>query len=203
MIALDKLSRSLIFKDFRKMLNAEFGEAEASRIWKEANGYLLELERKHPDITGDNKMMILPAAALYLALRDHAPEQALPLLQSYGTKMGNKIAGVVHAVTSIPGVSRLMWKNAPKLMRNSSSPKKGYTRRIVSETNELVAVDILSCPLHDVAVKIGIPEAALMVCAMDKAYMSGFKYIRYTRTASVAEGDECCDYRLSYDNSKI
>ena len=200
---MDKLSRSLIFKGFRKMLNAEFGEAKASQIWKEANGYLLELERKHPDITGDNKMMILPAAALYLALRDHAPEQALPLLQSYGTKMGNKIAGVVHAVTSIPGVSRLMWKNAPKLMRNSSSPKKGYTRRIVSETNELVAVDILSCPLHDVAVKIGIPEAALMVCAMDKAYMSGFKYIRYTRTTSVAEGDECCDYRLSYDHSKI
>lgn len=185
------------------MLNAEFGEAKASQIRKEANGYLLELERKHPDITGDNKMMILPAAALYLALRDHAPEQALPLLQSDGTKMGNKIAGVVHAVTSIPGVSRLMWKNAPKLMRNSSSPKKGYTRRIVSETNELVAVDILSCPLHDVAVKIGIPEAALMVCAMDKAYMSGFKYIRYTRTTSVAEGDECCDYRLSYDHSKI
>ena len=203
MIALDKLSRSLIFKDFRKMLNAEFREAEASRIWKEANGYLLELERKHPDITGDNKMMILPSAALYLALRNHAPEQALPLLQSYGTKMGNKIAGVVHAVTSIPGVSRLMWKNAPKLMRNSSSPKKGYTRRIVSETNELVAVDILSCPLHDVAVKIGIPEAALMVCAMDKAYMSGFKYIRYTRSTSVAEGAECCDYRLSYDHSKI
>lgn len=200
---MDKLSRSLIFKGFRKMLNAEFGEAKASQIRKEANGYLLELERKHPDITGDNKMMILPAAALYLALRDHAPEQALPLLQSDGTKMGNKIAGVVHAVTSIPGVSRLMWKNAPKLMRNSSSPKKGYTRRIVSETNELVAVDILSCPLHDVAVKIGIPEAALMVCAMDKAYMSGFKYIRYTRTTSVAEGDECCDYRLSYDHSKI
>ena len=200
---MDKLSRSLIFKGFRKMLNAEFGEAKASQIRKEANGYLLELERKHPDITGDNKMMILPAAALYLALRDHAPEQALPLLQSDGTKMGNKIAGVVHAVTSIPGVSRLMWKNAPKLMRNSSSPKKGYTRRIVSETNELVAVDILSCPLHDVAVKIGIPEAALMVCAMDKAYMSGFKYIRYTRTTSVAEGDECCDYRLSYDHSRI
>ena len=199
---MDKLSRSLIFKDFRKMLNAEFGEAEASRIWKEANGYLLELERKHPDITGDNKMMILPSAALYLALRNHAPEQALPLLQSYGTKMGNKIAGVVHAVTSIPGVSRLMWKNAPKLMRNSSSPKKGYTRRIVSETNELVAVDILSCPLHDVAVKIGIPEAALMVCAMDKACMSGFKYIRYTRTTSVAEGDECCDYRLRFDLDK-
>ena len=185
------------------MLNAEFGEAEAARIWLDANQKLLELESKHPDITGDNKMMILSSAALYLALRNHAPEQALPLLRSYGTKMGEKVASIVHAVTSIPGVSKLMWNNAPRLMRNSSSPEKGYTRRIVSETSELVGVDILSCPLHDAAVNIGVPEAVLLVCAMDKAYMSGFKHIRYTRTTSVGEGDDCCDYRLSYDKDKL
>lgn len=202
MAEVDRLSKSLIFKGFRKTLSAEFGESEASQIWQEANGRLLELERKHPDITGDNKMMILPSAALYLALQNHAPEQTLPLLRSYGTKMGNKIAGIVHAITSIPGVSKLMWKNAPKLMRNSSSPEKGYTRRIVSETAELVGVDILSCPLHNAAIKIGVPEAALMICAMDKAYMTGFKHICYTRTTSVAEGDECCDYRLSFDPDK-
>lgn len=199
---MDKLSRSLIFKGFRKVLRAGFGEEKASQIWQEANRNLLELERKNPDITGDNKMMILPAAALYLALKNYAPEQALPLMRAYGTRMGEKIAGIIHGITSIPGVPRLIWKNAPQLMRNSSSPKKGYTRRIVSETSELVGVDILSCPLHDSAVKIGVPEAALMVCAMDKAYMTGFKHIRYTRTTSVAEGAECCDYRLSYDKSK-
>ena len=199
---MDKLSKSLIFKGFRKVLSAEFGEDKASQTWQEANGHLLELERKHPDITGDDRMMILPSAALYLALRSHAPEKALPLMRAYGTKMGEKIAGIIHGITSIPGVSRLIWKNAPRLMRNSSSPEKGYTRRIVSETSELVGVDILSCPLHDAAVQIGVPEAALMICAMDKAYMTGFKHIRYTRTTSVAEGAQCCDYRLSYDKSK-
>ena len=202
MIAVNKLSRSLIFKGFRKMLTAQFGEAEASQIWQEANSHLLELERKHPGISGDNRMMILPSAALYLVLQNHAPEQALPLLRDYGTKIGSKIAGIVHAITSIPGVSRLMWKNAPKLMRNSSNPDKGYTRRIVSETRELVGVDILSCPLNDAAVKIGVPEAALVICAMDKAYMTGFKHIRYNRTTSVAEGAEYCDYRLRYDETK-
>lgn len=202
MIVVDKLSRSLIFKGFRKVLRAEFGEEKASQIWQEANRNLMELEGKNPDITGDNKMMILPAAALYLALKNYAPEQALPLMRAYGTKMGERVAGIIHGITSIPGVSRLIWKNAPRLMRNSSSPEKGYTRRIVSETSELVGVDILSCPLHDSAVKIGVPEAVLMVCAMDKAYMTGFRHIRYTRTTSVAEGAECCDYRLSYDKSK-
>lgn len=202
MISVDKLSNSLIFKNFRKKLCAEFGEALASEIWQSANQNLLELESKHPDITGDSKMMILPSAALYLSLRNHAPEQALSLMRAYGTKIGERIAGIIHAITSIPGVSKLIWKNAPQLMRSSSSPRKGYTRRIVSEAGDLVGVDILSCPLHDDAVKIGVPEAALMICSMDKAYMTGFKHIRYTRTTSVAEGDACCDYRLKFDLDK-
>lgn len=198
----DKLGRSLLFKGFLKLLRVEIGAEQAEQIWQEANLNLQELEDKHPDITGDNKIMILPAAALYQAVRKYAPEMALPLMRSYGTKMGQKIAGIIHAVTSVPGVSWLMWRNAPALMRKSSSPEAGYTRRIVSETKELVGVDILSCPLHDAAVRIGVPEAAQMVCAMDKAYMNGFKHIRYTRTTSVAEGGVCCDYRLSYDKEK-
>jgi len=198
---MDKLRKSLIFKDFRKMLDTELGEAKATKVWKEANQNLLEMESKFPDIKGDNKIIILPSAALYLALQKHTSEQALSLMRSYGTEIGVKMAAIVHAITTIPGVPRLIWKNAPRLMRNSSSPQKGYTRRIVSETSDLVGVDILSCPLHDAAIRIGVPEAVLMVCAMDKAYMSGFKHIRYTRTTSVGEGDACCDYRLSYDNN--
>lgn len=198
----NKLNKSFIYRGFRKDLTSQYAADFADEIWADANAYLGELESAHKDITGDNKMMILPAAALYKALSKRDPERALPLLKNYGTKIGYKIAGIVHTVTSIPGVSSLMWKNAAKLMRNMSSEKKGYTRRIVSETDELVAVDILSCPLHDAAVRIGVPEAAQVVCAMDKAYMTGFCHIDYTRTTSVAEGDTCCDYRLSYNKSK-
>lgn len=199
---MDKLGNSLLFKGFRKTLMGQFGEEPAARIWQEANENLRELKGRYPDIAGDSKMLILPAAALYLSLQKYAPEQALPLLCAYGTRLGQKIARVIHAVTSVPGVSKGLWKHMPGLMRKTSSPKAGYTRRIVSETHELVGVDILSCPLHDAAVRIGVPEAARMVCAMDKAYMTGFKYIRYSRTASVAEGGPCCDYRLTFDREK-
>lgn len=201
-MATDKLGRSFIFKGFRKKLTGQLGDETAASIWQTANTNFMELERLHPDITGDSRMMIPPSAALYLALKEQAPEQ-VDLLKEYGTEIGNKIARIIHGVTSIPGVPQRLWKNMPALMQKTSSPKLGYTRRIVSETRELVGVDILSCPLHDAAVKIGVPEAALIVCAMDKAYMTGFKHIRYTRTTSVAEGAECCDYRLSYDKNKL
>ena len=179
-----------------------FGEDVAQKIWVEANITLAQLQKQHRDLDGDSKMLILPTVSLLSALRKVMPEQALPLLTAYGRSIGEKIAGIVHGITAIPGVPELLWKTMPGLMRTMSGPGKGYTRRIVSETSELVGVDILSCPLHDAAVKIGMPEAALVVCAMDKAYMTGFRHIQYTRTTSVAEGAECCDYRLRYDPNK-
>lgn len=190
-----------IFRGFRKTLSTQLGEDAANIICQNANVKHKELAQHYPEITGDSKMMILPSAALYMALSEHAPER-VDLLKDYGTQVGERIARVVHVATSIPGVSRLLWNRMPGLMRAISSAEKGYTRKIVSETRELVGVDILSCPLHDAVVKIGVPEAAHVVCAMDKAYMTGFKHIRYTRTTSVAEGDPCCDYRLTYDRNK-
>lgn len=198
----DKLSRSMIYGGFRGVLTDLFGKAEADGIWSEANRRLLSLAPRGSKLDRDSKMMVLPAAALYLALRERAPEQALSLLTDYGTHMGQKIGGAVHAITSIPGVPKLLWAHMPRLMRAMSAPEKGYIRRIVSADSGLVGVDILSCPLHNAAVDLGIPEAALVVCAMDKAYMTGFRHIRYTRTGSVAQGDACCDYRLQYDETK-
>lgn len=198
----DRLGRSIVYKGFRKTLTERFGEDTARQIWRKANENLYVLEKKFPRMSRDNKLMILPATALYGALREHSPDCALVMLKAYGTETGEKIAKIIHSFTSVPGVPQLLWKNMPKLMRKMSSPEAGYTRRIISETKELVGVDILSCPLHDAAIRIGMPEAAQVICAMDKAYMTGFRHIRYTRTTSVAEGGECCDYRLSYDKNK-
>ncbi len=199
----DKLGQSIIYRWFRKTLATQFGESCAAQIWASANDHLTSMKKWESQMDSDSRMMILPAAALYTALYEYSPEQALPLLTDYGTQIGRKIAGIVHAITSIPGVAKLLWNHMPKLMRTMSSPGKGYTRRIISETAELVGVDILSCPLHNWAVKMDVPEAALVVCAIDKAYMTGFKHIQYTRTTSVAQGDACCDYRLRYDKSKM
>ena len=194
---MSKLDKSFVYKGFRTLLAERNGEAEAQRIWADASLRLAALEKAHPDLDSDSRMMILPAAALYQV----SPE-TLPLMREYAADMGRRIGRVIHGVTSIPGVSRLLWSQMPRLMRTMSSPEKGYERRIVSETKELVGVDILSCPLHEAAKRLGVPEVAAVVCAMDKAYMTGFKFIQYTRTTAIGEGDACCDYRLRFDPDK-
>ena len=194
---MSKLDKSFVYKGFRTLLAERNGEAEAQRIWADASLRLAALEKAHPDLDSDSRMMILPAAALYQV----SPE-TLPLMREYAADMGRRIGRVIHGVTSIPGVSRLLWSQMPRLMRTMSSPEKGYERRIVSETKELVGVDILACPLHKAAKRLGVPEVAAVVCAMDKAYMTGFKFIQYTRTTAIGEGDACCDYRLRFDPDK-
>ncbi|MBQ8200970.1 MAG: L-2-amino-thiazoline-4-carboxylic acid hydrolase [Clostridia bacterium] len=202
MAAKDILSRSPVYKGFRKTLVQQYGAEKAAALWQDANARLAAMAAAHRTLGRDCRMMLLPAAALYAALKEQDPVKALPLLRDYGTAVGGRIARMMHAVTSVPGVPKLLWRNMPALMRTMSSPEKGYSRVIVSETEELVGVDIIACPLHDAAVAVGLPEAAQVVCAMDKAYMTGFRHIVYTRSTSVAEGAACCDYRLRYDRSK-
>ena len=73
----------------------------------------------------------------------------------------------------------------------------GYEIKNLKVTKEQCFMDVVSCPLYDKARELGTPEAVQMICCMDKEYMSGFRGVDYKRTKSVAEGDDCCDYRLT------
>ena len=127
---------------------------------------------------------------------------AVDLLNAYGDAMGRRFAGIVHCITSVPGVSGLIWRHVDSIMDRMSGENLGYQRRIVSEPPEMFGVDILSCPYHELARELGNEKAVLCICHMDKAYMQGFHHIRYERTTAVSEGAECCDYRLRFDPEK-
>lgn len=197
-----KLDKSFIFKKCKPFLDEKYGSDKSNAIWHTANVELDHLLKEHKNIGSDEKMMVLPLCALYLAMKKMGMEDALDILKEYGVQAGNDISKMIYKITSFPGVSKLLWKNMPKLMRITSSPKKGYERRIISETTELVGVDILLCPLCEMAKSLGVPEITEVVCLIDKGQMIGFRYIDYTRTKSLGNGDDYCDYRLRFNENK-
>ena len=73
--------------------------------------------------------MVIPAVCLYKALVHHGKDTEI--LNTYGKEQGERFAKAVHALTSIPGVDRLIWNNAEKLGDKMSSEKLGYRRRLV------------------------------------------------------------------------
>ena len=198
---MNPLNRQWFYRGFRRQLRTELGPAKAEAVWQEAGGEYQRMLKEQPALKRHKGAMVLPAVALYRALVRQGID-AETRLNRYGDRMGRRFAGIVHGVTGIPGVSGWIWKHVDSIMHRMSSEKLGYRRRIVSRPPDLYGVDILSCPYHELAKALDAEKAVRCSCHMDKAYMQGFRRIRYERTTAVSEGAECCDYRLRYDAQK-
>ncbi len=188
-----KLDKLYMFKGFKKELVTKYGVEAASRIWNKANAEYERLIRKEPEAERSLKSFAFPAVAIYRAVEEYAPEDALPLTRTFGTKTGLKLKKIFNRITSLPGIPKLMWRNMDKFAAKMSD---GYETRNVCVSSDICFMDVIGCPLYDKAKELETPEAAQMICCMDKEYMTGFRGIDYKRTKSVAEGDDCCDYRL-------
>lgn len=105
------------------------------------------------------------------------------------------VAGKYWRFTSIPGIPTLIWANFEKIMKVAGSEKAGYKSVLYGKKGNEAGLDILSCPVVDALKEIGMPEVAPVMCAIDQVYSTGYRGIRFKRTKSVAEGDDCCDYR--------
>ena len=145
--------------------------------------------------------MALPAVALYRVLTVWG-EDAEGLLNAYGEDVGKRFARSIHAITSLPGVDRLVWRHVGAVTEKASSEKLGYRRELVSEPPDMYGVDILSCPFHELAKELGEEKAVLCICHMDKEYSRGFRHIRYDRNSAVSEGADACEDRLRFDPEK-
>ncbi len=187
------MDKSLFFKKIRSDLTERYGKDKAAAIWKDASLEFQALADAEPDTDKNSKTYVFPAVAIYRAVYKHDPDNALEVVRAYGTKTGLWLKGILEIITALPGVPTFMWKNMDKIAQKMSD---GYECRDVNVTEHLCIMDIVSCPLYDKAKELGTPEAVQMICCMDKEYMTGFRGIDYKRTKSVAEGDDCCDYRL-------
>lgn len=183
-----------MFKRIKKDLAVKYGVENMEKIWSYAEGVYLKLEKAKPNADKESKSFVFPAVSIYRAIENYAPGEALEVTRTFGTKTGLRLKKLFRRITALPGIPTLMWKNMDKLAAKMSA---GYGLKNKEVTNDKCNMDVISCPLYDKAKELGTPEAIQMICCMDKEYMNGFRGIDYKRTKSVAEGDDCCDYRMT------
>ena len=198
---MNPLNRQWFYRGFRKRLAALLGKDAADRIWEDAGKEYSRILAARPELKRHKGAMTLPAVALYRVLTARG-EDAEELLNAYGEAMGRRFARIIHALTSLPGADRLVWRHVESVMKKASSEKLGYRSQLVSEPPEMYGVDILSCPYHELAKELGDERAVLCICHMDKEYSQGFRHIRYDRNSAVSEGARACEYRLRFDPKK-
>lgn len=198
---MNPLNREWFFRGFHRNLTNSLGKDEADRIWEEAGNELHSILFSQPELKRHKGAMTLPAVALYRVLTARG-ENAEGLLNDYGEEMGRHFARIIHALTSLPGADRLVWRHVGSVTEKASSEKMGYRRTLVSEPPDMYGVDILSCPYYELAKKLDEEKAVLCICHMDKEYFQGFRHIRYDRNSAVSEGARACEYRLRFDPEK-
>ncbi len=188
------LKKSFVFKHFYLDLLERYGEDQAKEIWNHAENEYCRLLNNEPIADKNSITYVFPAIALYRSVAMFYPDDALSVTRSFGTQMGLRLKNIFQKVTYLPGFPFLIWKNMDRIAERMSS---GYETRNVKVNKEQCFMDVIRCPLYDKALELGTPNAVQMICCMDKEYMKGLRGVEYKRTKSVAEGDDCCDYRLT------
>lgn len=108
---MNSLNRQWFYRRFRRKLEEKLGEEKARKIWNDAGVEYDRILAQRPELKRHKGAMTLPAVALYRALTA-AGEDAEGLLNQYGEDMGKRFAGIIHALTSLPGADRLVWRQS-------------------------------------------------------------------------------------------
>lgn len=194
----DSVSKSSFAKEFLVMVKESFDKETAEDICTLANIYSDEYINAHPKAYGSAIKVSYPFAGVYKALGKYiSREEALQMMKDYAPKIGEKMRQKYWRFTSIPGMPSLIWMNFGKIMEIAGSEKAGYQSRMLGVNGNEAGLDILSCPVVNALAEIGMPEVAPVMCAIDQVYSTGYRGIQFKRTKSVAEGDDCCDYRYT------
>ena len=179
---------------------ARYGAQTASVIWKDADWELGRLAAGHPDAERRDHTLVFPAVALYRAIEKTLPGDALGLTRAYGTKAGRRLRNIIRKFTLLPGFPLLIWKKMPAIARKMTD---GYECEDVVVDKHHCSLRITGCPIYNRTRALGCPEAAQLICCLDKEYLNGFRGVEYTRNHSLAEGDAYCDYLLVNPRSKM
>ena len=109
------LDRQWFYKGFKRRLQNCIGRHHAESIWKEAGEEYDRILAEHPEVKAHKGAIVLPSVVLFRALFAHG-QDAEGLLNQYGDEMGARLARIVYGITSIPGISRLLWKRIDRIM---------------------------------------------------------------------------------------
>ena len=129
---MNPLDGQLFFRGFHRKLGEAFGRDAADRIWEDAGKEYGGILSSKPELKRHNGAMVIPAVALYRALNANG-KNAEELLNAYGAEMGKRFARIVHAVTSLPGADRFIWRHVEGIVNYSRMNSRACACPVVTD----------------------------------------------------------------------
>ena len=193
------------FKNMKKDLVRRYGKKAAERIWEKAGSRWEALCRQYAHLPKEVKLHtdgnMFRNAAVYMAIKEEYPEDALDILEAGVEKEGKRVAKLLSVLLHIPGMKRVMLAVFAKMLDSFFGEDAGFrcTKHCIS--GEEVRFDINRCPYCKYLTEIGCPEIIRFSCEVDEWIYGNLPGLEFHRRGTLGTGAAQCDFCLKRQKS--
>ena len=172
----------------------------STRVWSDATARLAQMFEDHPDlpkgVAAHTDNFIFPAAAIYLSLKETAPDEAYDILKVTMKERSTKMGCSIAKMTKIPGFKSFFLFVWDKLSHSMFSVKSGFKNTFYPKKKGEFRMDITECPYHKYLKEAGCPEINILFCNNDVYQYGNLPGLKFTRTKTIGAGDGLCDFKM-------
>lgn len=172
---------------------------QGDAVWREASERLASLLERYSSLPKgvrfhlENK--ILPAAAIYLTLKEKTGQQeAYRIMEESTYRTAENIGKKLAKLMRMPGMRSLFMKAWDPLTRKMFGEKSGFRNVFYPKTKNEYRMDVVSCPYFHYFSELGCPELTAISCGSDDRVYGNLPGIRFERTTTLGRGGERCDF---------
>ena len=183
----------------REHIKSKTDDKTVRSVWKRACEKLAEIHGQYPDIPKAEQMhttAIFNTAAIYLALKEVAPERAAQLIEGGMADYAKKKAKSFQRMCRFPFGKTLFMKVFAFGVKTAFGEKAGFAQSIHTADRKMLRFDVLKCPYVNYLTALGCADIAHLFCENDIYCYGNLDGIVFERTQTLGTGGEKCDFYL-------
>ena len=185
---------------FKVEMAKHLPESDCKRIWGNAHKRLYKMYSEHTDlpkgVSAHTDSFIFPAAAIYLAMREKAPETAFDIMKKVMAEKSGKMGRSLAKCCKIPGFRAFFLRMWDAMSHKMFGESCGFKNVFYPNERGCFRMDITQCPYHKYLTEQGCPEINILFCENDVHMYGDLPGMKFTRTKTIGAGDELCDFKM-------
>lgn len=183
---------------FKNKMDEVLSREDSDKAWRDAYRRLEEIYVMYPNlpkgVRAHTDSFIFPAAAIYLAIKEVAPDKAFEIMRVVMKEKTEKIGRILSKMMKIPGFKRFFLKMWDTMSHKNFGPTAGFCNVFYPKEKNRFKMDITACPYHKYLTELGCPEINILFCDNDVYTYGNLAGMKFIRTKTIGAGDELCDF---------
>ncbi len=199
--------KTLMGKKFIKQeIDKRLSPALSKKVWDNARIRLEQFYGSYKDlpkkVATHTDGFIFPAAAIYLALKKYAPDEAYDIMKTTMREKSKRSGESLAKMARIPGFTGFFLSLWPPVSRKMFGEASGFKNVFYPTPKGCFRMDITQCPYHKYLTELGCPELNVLFCDNDVYSYGNIPGLKFTRTKTIGAGDELCDFKMELVNKR-